>query len=161
MSLGTLSVTGDLTLSDGATWVWEFQEAGTAGDDYDALSAAKLFLPQDGKVELAIWGLEGYVLRANDRFTLFDGDVFEHGADSPFDSGANLNDYFSIVDHTGWGGTWDLTAGSLTLTAGAIPEPGTALMLLVGMAVAGGLFRRNRSRGTAHGDGPLRLPCMR
>ncbi len=154
MSLGTLSITGDLTLSDGASWAWEFLEAGTAGDDYDAVSAPKLFLPQDGKVELALWGLEGYKLRPNDSFTLFDGDVFEHGADSPFESGANLNDYFNIVDHTGWGGTWDLTAGSLTLTAGPIPEPGTALMLLAGMAVAGGLFRRNRSRGTAHGDGP-------
>ncbi|MDY0169167.1 MAG: autotransporter-associated beta strand repeat-containing protein [Thermoguttaceae bacterium] len=140
-SIGMVTFSNDLALQANSTLLWEFLEAGAAGDDYDSITGPKLVLPETGKVDLSISALAGYQLSAGDSFTLFHGDVFEHGAAEPFAFDTNLNDYFHVTDNIGWWGTWELTAGSLVLTA--VPEPGTWLMLVCGLAF-GLLVRRRR-----------------
>ncbi len=144
-SIGLLSFADELTLHAGATLLWDFVRTGYAGEDYDSLTGTSLIVPNDGRVNLDIRGLIGhpdYSLRPGDQFTLFHGDVYEAGAATPFAFGAELDDYFNVLDHGIWWGTWELNAGSLILTA--VPEPGAALLML--WTLACGLLVRRRRR---------------
>ncbi|MDZ7619359.1 MAG: autotransporter-associated beta strand repeat-containing protein, partial [Patescibacteria group bacterium] len=136
MSLGELTFTGRLALEDGAVWDWEF--VGSATGEYDRVIGPELLLPTSGTVALNITGLDGYTISAGDSFTLFEGDVYL-GAEwaAP---GTDLTGLFHITDTIGWWGTWEVTAGSLTLTA--VPEPGGWLLLL--SLLASGLAVRRR-----------------
>jgi hypothetical protein len=48
-----------------------------------------------------------------------------------------METYFHITDNIGWWGSWEVTAGSLILTA--VPEPSSPFLLasLVGMFLLG------------------------
>ncbi|MDZ7620720.1 MAG: autotransporter-associated beta strand repeat-containing protein, partial [Patescibacteria group bacterium] len=137
-SIGTLTFGSSLHLADGATWDWEFLN-NTAGN-YDQAVGPTLILPADGggTIGLNITGLDGHSLQAGDRFTLFTGDVYQDT--TLMSAGHDLTHLFTISDNTGWWGTWQVTAGSLVLTA--VPEPGSWLLLL--SALACGLLVRRR-----------------
>ncbi len=132
VTIGRLTFEKALTLAGGSNIHWEFDGKETAGEDYDSILGqgvdAGLYLPNpdDGLIILSIFG-PGASLKPGDSFTLFDGTVFDHNAE-PFAFGADLDGLFMIDDQSGWWGTWDVSAGSLMLTA--VPEPGTWLMLL-------------------------------
>ena len=142
--LGPFTVTGALTLNAGSEWVCDFLGTEEA-DSLVFVTGPRLYLPEMGKVQLTVLGTEGLALGTETDFVLFDGDVYEYGGASPLAAGTNLNDYFDIVDSTGWTGTWELTAGSLILTAVAVPEPSTVLMLLAGMAAITARLGRRRT----------------
>ncbi len=139
-SIGMLTFDGgsSLALNPGAAIHWEFDQAGTAGIDYDSITGGELYLPQTGPIELNIFG-PGANVTLGDSFTLFHGDVFDHNA-TLFAPGHDLTGLFNIIDHSGWG-AWQLTAGSLILTA--VPEPGAWLLLLSALA-CGLLWRRRK-----------------
>ncbi len=145
-SIGRLTFEDTLTLAGGSKILWEFDGKETAGVDYDLLLGlgddAALYLPNpdDGRISLSIFG-PGATLKPGDSFTLFDGTVFDHNGE-PLAFGDNLNGLFTIDDHSGWRGTWKVSAGSLILTA--VPEPGTWLLLL--LAFACGLLVRQREK---------------
>ncbi len=128
-----------LTLDAGAAIHWQFDQAGTAGIDYDSITGDALYLPQAGPIELNIFG-PGANVTLGDTFTLFAGDVFDHNA-TLFAPGHDLSGLFNITDHSGWWGTWEVSAGSLVLTA--VPEPGSAALLAFGL-LAWLLVRRRR-----------------
>ncbi len=139
-SIGMLSFTDDLTWQPGSTLLWEFVNNDEAGEDYDSITGSSLVLPENesNKINLSILGLEGYRVEAGDSFTLFEGDVYQ--GSTLLDLGADVTDLFHITDNIGWWGTWEVSTGSLILTA--VPEPGTWLLLL--SALAGGLLVRRR-----------------
>jgi autotransporter-associated beta strand protein len=150
-SLGMLTFLDDLTLDVGAKIHWEFKKTGDAGDaagtDYDSITGTNLLLPASGLYDpvldnkllaMDIVGVDGYSLKAGDSFTLFAGDVFL--GTTPLNPGDDITHLFDISDHSGWWGTWEVSAGSLILTA--VPEPCTWLMLL--SALACGLLWRKR-----------------
>ncbi len=141
-SIGMLSFTDDLTWQPGSTLLWEFVNNDEAGEDYDSITGSSLVLPENesNKINLSILGLEGYRVEAGDSFTLFEGDVYQ--GSTLLDLGADVTDLFHITDNIGWWGTWEVSTGSLILTA--VPEPGTWLLLL--SALAGGLLVRRRRR---------------
>ncbi|MDZ7617977.1 MAG: autotransporter-associated beta strand repeat-containing protein, partial [Patescibacteria group bacterium] len=139
--IGTLAFTNDLALKAGSTLLWEFMEAGTAGENHDTINGGKLILPASGTVNLSILGLDGHSISAGDSFVLFSGNVYQDGSEAPFDFGKNLTNRFTISDNIGWWGTWELTAGSLVLTA--VPEPGTLAMLFIALALLAGRRRRS------------------
>ncbi len=138
-SIGMLTFADTLTWQPGATLLWEFLNNDEAGVDYDSISGTSLILPESGTVNLSIAGLDGYRLSLGDSFTLFDGDVFQ--GSTLLDLGTDVTDLFHITDNIGWWGGWEVTAGSLILTA--VPEPGTWLLLLSALA-CGLLVRRRR-----------------
>ncbi|MDZ7616600.1 MAG: LamG-like jellyroll fold domain-containing protein, partial [Patescibacteria group bacterium] len=143
-SIGTMTFTEGLSLEDGATLEWEFLATDTVGQQngqYDTIQGTDLFLPESGTVNLSILGLEGYSLAAGDRFTLFHGDVYQ--GTTLLTEGTDISHLFNISDNIGWWGTWQVTAGSLVLTA--VPEPGTPLLLLSALALL--LGRRKRKLG--------------
>ncbi|MDZ7617979.1 MAG: PEP-CTERM sorting domain-containing protein [Patescibacteria group bacterium] len=109
--------------------------------DYDTINGGKLILPASGTVNLSILGLDGHSISAVDSFVLFSGNVYQDGSETPFDFGENLTNRFTISDNIGWWGTWELTAGSLVLTA--VPEPGTLAMLFIALALLAGRRRRS------------------
>ena len=150
-SIGMLTFADQLSLQPGSTLVWEFLEAGDAGDDYDSITGPKLVLPETGTVNLSILALDGYELSAGDTFTLFHGDVYQGADESALTPGSDMTGLFAFDDNINWWGTWQVTAndpafglpGNLTLTA--VPEPGVALLVISTLAC--GLLawpRRNR-----------------
>ncbi|MDZ7615541.1 MAG: autotransporter-associated beta strand repeat-containing protein [Patescibacteria group bacterium] len=141
-SVGLLTFNNSVWLQDGATFAWEFLQTGTAGTDYDSIAGTDLILPETGKVNLTIAGLDGYTIKAGDSFTLFEGNLYQ--GLTPLASGTNLTDRFTISDNIGWWGTWEVTAGSLVLTA--VPEPSSLLLLaaLAGLLVGFGRSGRHR-----------------
>ena len=132
-----------MTLETDASFVWEFTATGTAGVDYDTISGTSLILPESGTVNLNIMGLDGYTLAAGDSFTLFEGDVYQ--GSTLIETGTDITDLFTISDNVGWWGSWEVTAGSLVLTA--VPEPGAFVLLLTAM----GLLTCRRKRRTRRG----------
>ena len=138
VSIGAMEFTETLSLEDDATLRWEFLATGTPGQQYDTIHGTDLILPESGTVSLNILGLDGYTLEAGDSFTLFDGDVYQ-GA-TLLAEGTDISHLFSIGDNIGWWGSWQVTAGSLVLTA--VPEPGTWLLLLSALALLLGRRRR-------------------
>ncbi len=142
-SIGTLTFTDDVTLETDASLMWEFTAADTAGVDYDTISGTSLILPESGTVNLNIMGLDGYTLAAGDSFTLFEGDVYQ--GSTLIETGTDITDLFTISDNVGWWGSWEVTAGSLVLTA--VPEPGAFVLLLTAM----GLLTCRRKRRTRRG----------
>ncbi len=142
--IGMLTFGNTVTLAGGSRIYWEFDGKEIAGVDYDLLRGqgenAALYLPdpQSDPITLSIFG-PGATLKLGDTFTLFDGAVFDHNEEL-LGLGADLKGLFAIDDHSGWWGTWEVTGGSLMLTA--VPEPGTWLLLL--SALGCGLLVRKR-----------------
>ncbi|MDY0169156.1 MAG: autotransporter-associated beta strand repeat-containing protein [Thermoguttaceae bacterium] len=142
MSIGTLTFDSSLALEDGAGWDWEFIN-NTDGNYDQAVGGndARLILPTGPEsIALNIFGLSelgDYRISAGDRFTLFDGEVYV--GSELLASGQNVTDLFKISDNIGWWGTWEVTGGSLILTA--VPEPGAWLLLLSSL-LCGLLVRR-------------------
>lgn len=88
-------------------------------------------------MNLNIAGLDGYTIKAGDSFTLFEGDVYQ--GSTLLALGTDITDLFTISDNIGWWGSWEVSTGSLILTA--VPEPSTLLLLA---ALAGMLLTRRR-----------------
>ncbi len=144
--LASLHFEGDLHLQADATLLWQFLNAGTPGQDYDSMTGTNLILPEMGTVHLEIMGLDGHTLNAGDSFTLFDGDVYHDT--TLLSLGTDITDLFQIHDNTGWWGTWEVTAGSLVLTA--VPEPATWLLLVILLTFCGLRPRRLRQANRPH-----------
>ncbi|MDY0167311.1 MAG: autotransporter-associated beta strand repeat-containing protein [Thermoguttaceae bacterium] len=140
-SIGTLTFTegASLTLDPGATIDWEFVNNAEAGETYDYIVGQDLFLPDaDHAIMLNIAGRDGYTISAGDSFSLFSGNV--HAGSTPLAYGDDITNLFHITDNINWWGTWQVTAGGLTLTA--VPEPGACLLLLSALTYA--LLMRRR-----------------
>lgn len=120
-SIGTLTFGSALTLAEDAEFRFEFQNANEAGTTYDQVVGPTLVLPETGNITLRIVGLDGHTIQENDSFTIFDGAV------SNFDASR-----ITIVNESSWEGGWQVSEGSLVVTA--IPEPGTLVLLGLGGA---------------------------
>jgi len=133
-SIGDITL-GDLTLNDGAIINWEFQDVST----YDRI------LAQDGTSMTLAGGTVTFEINGNaaglnigDSFMVYDGSV----------TGFDVNS-FVIVDNSGWtnestGHRWEISEGSLMITA--IPEPSTLALsvIMLGVFAAGYARRKNR-----------------
>jgi autotransporter-associated beta strand protein len=128
-SIGALTV-ANLTLLDGANLVFELTSNATAGQTYDQIIGTSLILPTEGTINLTLAGFGSQTIAEGDSFTLFTGGV------TNFDPAI-----FNIINQTAWTGGWEISEGSLLVTA--IPEPSTyALPVLV--AVLAYVLRRRR-----------------
>lgn len=127
-SVGTLTINNTLTLQDGAGIVFEFTDVNNA----DQIVGDELILPDLGAITLTVLGLDGHTISANDSFTIFDGTV------TNFDT-ATIN----IDNQSDWTGGWEVSEGSLVLTA--VPEPSTYGLLLA-LGVFGVALVRRRGR---------------
>jgi autotransporter-associated beta strand protein len=129
-SIGILNV-GQLTLGDGANLVFELTSNATAGTTYDQIDGTSLVL-EGGTVTVTLSGIGSQSISQGDTFTLFTGSV------TNFDSTT-----FDIINNTDWTGGWELSEGSLILTA--IPEFGTYALLAGLFALGLVLIVRQRS----------------
>jgi len=129
-SIGILNV-GQLTLGDGANLVFELTSNATAGTTYDQIDGTSLVL-EGGTVTVTLSGIGSQSISQGDTFTLFTGSV------TNFDITT-----FDIINNTDWTGGWELSEGSLILTA--IPEPGTYALLAGLFALGLVLIVRQRS----------------
>jgi autotransporter-associated beta strand protein len=128
-SIGTLTV-DNLTLANNAELVIELTSNVSAGTTYDQIDGTSLDLPgAGGTVNLTLTGVGSQSIALNDSFTLFTGEVTGFAGTT-----------FNIVNQTDWTGGWQVSEGSLIVTA--IPEPGT--LMLVGMALLSLPFLRRR-----------------
>jgi autotransporter-associated beta strand protein len=127
-SIGTINV-GQLSLDSGANLLFELTSNATAGTTYDQINGTSLILA-GGTVNLTLNGVGTQSIALNDSFTLFTGSVTNFSGTT-----------FNIINNTDWTGGWQISQGSLIVTA--IPEPSSALLLLAGL---GALALRRRLR---------------
>jgi fibronectin-binding autotransporter adhesin len=127
-SIGQLTV-GSLTLNSGANLVFGLTSNATAGTTYDQIDGTSLIL-SGGTVNLTLNGIGVQSIALGNTFTLFTGSV----------TGFNTTT-FNITNNTDWTGGWQVSEGSLMLTA--IPEP-TTWALLAGSLTVLVLLRRRR-----------------
>jgi autotransporter-associated beta strand protein len=113
-SIGQLTV-GSLSLNSGANLVFGLTSNATAGTTYDQIDGTSLTL-SGGTVNLTLNGIGSQSISLGDTFTLFTGMV------TGFDTTT-----FNITNNTSWTGSWQVSEGSLILTA--IPEPSTWALL--------------------------------
>ena len=109
-SIGQLTV-DSLTLQSGATMSFELTNNTTAGITYDQIVGNELIFADGGSFTLILTGISD-TISMSDQFTLFTGSVANL-------SSANI----TIENNTDWTGGWQLSEGSLILTA--VPEPAT------------------------------------
>lgn len=147
--IGTLNITGDLTVNPAASQTalrMQIQSSGVA-DQIVIGGALSLSASSNMQVEFA----GTYVPVTGDSWTLVDwgtllqlngfsvGDNNRAGADAAGNEG-NLD----LPDLTPWGLLWEIepmvSAGSLTVSI--VPEPSRSLLVLLSLAVAIGLRRR-------------------
>jgi fibronectin-binding autotransporter adhesin len=129
-SIGQLTV-DSLTLQNGATMAFELTNNSTAGTTYDQIIGNELIFDDGGSFTLILTGISDSVAM-DDEFILFTGNV------------ANLNTAnITIINNTSWTGDWQLSEGSLILTA--IPEPAT-YALLGGLLALGAVLIRRRMK---------------
>ena len=116
-SIGTLTFDSALTLAADAEFRFEFLNSG----NHDQVVGPSLVLPETGNITLRIVGLDGHTIQENDSFTIFTGDLVNFDASR-----------ITIVNESSWEGGWQVSEGSLVVTA--IPEPGTLVLLGLGGA---------------------------
>jgi autotransporter-associated beta strand protein len=129
-SIGKLTV-DQLTLEDGANLVFGLTSDANAGITYDQIDGTSLIL-SGGMVNLILEGVGTQTIVQGDTFTLFTGSV------TGFEGTT-----FNITNNTDWTGGWELSEGSLILTA--IPEP-TTYGLIAGLLVLGVILLRRRMK---------------
>jgi fibronectin-binding autotransporter adhesin len=129
-SIGQLTVS-TLMLESGAVMAFELTDMSIAGTTYDQIVGDSLIFADGGSFTISLTGI-GDTISMGDQFTLFDGDVTNF-------SSANI----TIINNTSWAGGWQLSEGSLILTA--IPEP-SAYALIGGLLTLGVVFIRRRLR---------------
>ena len=141
-SVGTLSVTGDVSIIDG-TALFEFGDYTGADENHDVLTilgADNLFTAGDGMISLAFdgdpnaWATDGgeYKLVSNEGFTVGDKSSWL----------SNYTDLFSLDGRSD--GLYLVAGASPTPEPGSgVPEPSTWALLVLGVVV---LFLRKRVR---------------
>jgi fibronectin-binding autotransporter adhesin len=131
--LGSLTFNGSLTLQDGAAINFELLNNSSAGVTYDQIVGSSLILPNAGAITLTVSGLDGHTIVGGDSFTIFTGTLTNFDVNN-----------ITIVNNTDWTGGWELSEGSLVLTA--IPEP-SSFALMLGMLGLGLIGVARRPRG--------------
>jgi fibronectin-binding autotransporter adhesin len=131
--LGSLTFNGDLTLQAGANISFELLNSSSAGVSYDQIVGDTLILPGAGSITLTISGLDEHTIVGGDSFTIFTGTLTNFDVNN-----------ITIVNNTDWTGGWELSEGSLVLTA--IPEP-SSFALILGMLGLGLIGVARRPRG--------------
>jgi fibronectin-binding autotransporter adhesin len=129
-SIGQLTV-DTLTLQSGATMAFELTNNTSAGTTYDQIVGDSLIFADGGTFTITLIGI-GDSISINDQFTLFTGSL------SNFNP-ANI----TIVNNTSWTDGWQLSEGSLILTA--VPEPAT-YAFIGGLLALGAVLIRRRMR---------------
>ena len=126
--IGTLTFASDLNLANGANLVFDL----TSMAAYDQIVGTNLLLA-GGTVNLALNGLGSQSISEGDSFTLFTGSVQNF-----------TNTTFNIINNTAWTGGWEVSEGSLVVTA--VPEPSTYALLMLAAAGLGAHIVRRRRR---------------
>ncbi len=119
-SIGALTI-GNTTLLDGAIINFEFENVGSF-DQLLAATGTSLTLDLGALITINVSNLGTGTISLGDSFVLYDGEVTGFAGAS-----------FNIVNNSNWAGGFEVTEGSLILTA--IPEP-SSMALLAGLAAS-------------------------